>query len=186
MRSSRRGHGMVTIAMVVATAALPTAVTVVAPTEDPIISHTAEDMDQRALRLTALRRRLTVPQTQPTMLLNTLSTTVPPIRTQRMEAMPSKNLLVSGAVLLLTLSSYVAMYQQYYGAQAQAAPGQASPAPPGQSAAAPPPPPPPSEAAAPPPPPQSSAPPPPPPGAPGTGGYSSVCAVNASGCLVSY
>ena len=100
MRSSRRGHGMGgTMAMVVATAALPTAVTVVAPMEDPIISHTAEDMDRRALRLTVLRRRLTVPQTRPTMLLNTLSITVPPIRTQRMEAMPSKYLMVNRAVL---------------------------------------------------------------------------------------
>jgi hypothetical protein len=68
-------------------------------------------------------------------------------------------------------SSYVAMYQQYYGAQATQATGA-----PGQAAAptsASPPPPPPSEAA--PPPPPSAAPPPPPPsGSPPGGSYSAV------------
>jgi hypothetical protein len=65
-------------------------------------------------------------------------------------------------------ANYVAMYQQYYGAQAQV---QGSPTAPGQSAS---PPPPPSDAA--PPPPPSAAPPPPPPSGspPGAGGYSSV------------
>lgn len=73
---------------------------------------------------------------------------------------------------LLTMCSYMQMYQQWYAA-AQAAGTAGTPTAPGQSAS--PPPPPPSEAAPPPPPPSGSAP-PPPPGPPGAGGYSSVSA----------
>jgi hypothetical protein len=71
---------------------------------------------------------------------------------------------------LLTVPSYMQMYQQWYAA-AQAAGTAGTAAAPGQSAS--PPPPPPSEAAPPPPPPSGSAP-PPPPGAPGAGGYSAA------------